>query len=60
MNYKPSHAVILIPQSREKNLGLLLDASSERGMDRDVSLSLNMTVRFARSGFSRLFRAVTK
>jgi hypothetical protein len=26
MNYKPSHDIILIPQSRVKNRGLLLDA----------------------------------
>jgi hypothetical protein len=48
MNYKPSHRVILIPQWREKNLGLLLDASSSTGTDRDVSLPLNMTALFAR------------
>ena len=31
MNYEPSHGVILIPQAREKNLELLLDASSLEG-----------------------------
>jgi hypothetical protein len=38
MNYKPFDDVIL---SEAKNLGLVLDASSPRGMTRDVSLSLN-------------------
>jgi hypothetical protein len=35
------HNVILIPQSREKNLGSILDESSEQKWTTDVSQSLS-------------------
>jgi hypothetical protein len=56
MNYKSSDDVIL---SEAKNLGLVLDASSPRGMNRDVLLSLNMTELFYRGG-RRPLPAMTK
>ena len=57
MNYESSDDVIL---SEAKNLGLVLDASSSRGMNRDVSLSLNKIELFCRMGFRRPLPALMK
>ena len=57
MNYKSSDDVIL---SEAKDPGLVFDASSSRGMNRDVSLSLNITKLFHKMGFRRPLPAMTK
>jgi len=56
MNYKSSNVIL----SEAKNLGLVLNASSPRGMNRDVSLSLNMTELFCKMGFRRPLPVVKK